>query len=262
MFVVRPRLMAPRSSMLTNDPCMSWAGVVFDDDSAILDRCTPQEVEKQIALSWRRFESIWDQPPASPLEEISQPISFADDMPSPSPGTPPSAGFMADAFRWVETVLPAVNLHTVAVSCLALVAGVVVLGAALFRPSNTSPQPNAAPPPPVAAFAAAGGQKLVGDLTSQDVYGTGGPMIGRITDVVVVLDVGEYAGIRDKRVAANLREFRIDHDRLMLERTKEQLQQAPAYPPAYSTADGNKAGALNNCDGANPTSASSSAPGG
>jgi sporulation protein YlmC with PRC-barrel domain len=81
--------------------------------------------------------------------------------------------------------------------------------------------------------------------------------IGRVKDLVldrdgqvasVVVDVGAFLGMGGKYVAVNLRDLKTDHNRLTLDMTKEQLQQAqdtgwrtairgPAAPPRRYTAD-------------------------
>jgi len=44
-----------------------------------------------------------------------------------------------------------------------------------------------------------------------------------------VLDVGAFLGVGGKYVAVNLRDLKADHNRLTLDLTKEQLQQAQNY---------------------------------
>jgi len=50
---------------------------------------------------------------------------------------------------------------------------------------------------------------------------------GRVASVVV--DVGAFLGMGGKYVAVALRDFKTDHNRLTLDLTKEQLQQAQNY---------------------------------
>ncbi len=76
--------------------------------------------------------------------------------------------------------------------------------------------------------------KVVGSA----VYDVHNRKIGHVKDLVldrdgrvaaVVVDVGAFLGMGGKFVAANLRDFKTDHNRLTLDLTKEQLQQAQNY---------------------------------
>jgi len=62
--------------------------------------------------------------------------------------------------------------------------------------------------------------------------------IGKVSDLVlnkngtvdvVVLDVGSFLGMGGKYVAIPLNDIKTDHNRLTLDRSKEQLQQMAAY---------------------------------
>ena len=62
--------------------------------------------------------------------------------------------------------------------------------------------------------------------------------IGKVSDIIlnkdgkvdaVVVDVGTFLGMGGKRVAVPLSDIKTDHNRLTLDRTKEQLQQMAAY---------------------------------
>ena len=62
--------------------------------------------------------------------------------------------------------------------------------------------------------------------------------IGKVSDIIlnkdgkvdaVVVDVGSFLGMGGKRVAVPLSDIKSDHNRLTLDRTKEQLQQMAAY---------------------------------
>ena len=62
--------------------------------------------------------------------------------------------------------------------------------------------------------------------------------IGKVKDLIlnkdgnldnVVLDVGSFLGMGGKYVAVPLSDIKTDHNRLTLDRTKEQLQQMAAY---------------------------------
>ena len=62
--------------------------------------------------------------------------------------------------------------------------------------------------------------------------------IGKVSDLIlnkdgkvdaVVVDVGTFLGMGGKRVAVPLSDIKTDHNRLTLDRTKEQLKQMAAY---------------------------------
>jgi sporulation protein YlmC with PRC-barrel domain len=70
------------------------------------------------------------------------------------------------------------------------------------------------------------------------VYDVQNRKIGHVKDLVldrdgrvasVVVDVGAFLGMGGKYVAVALRDFKTDHNRLTLDLTKEQLQQAQNY---------------------------------
>jgi sporulation protein YlmC with PRC-barrel domain len=76
--------------------------------------------------------------------------------------------------------------------------------------------------------------KMIGSA----VYDVHNRKIGHIKDLVldrggqiasVVVDVGAFLGIGGKYVAIALHDFKTDHNRLTLDLTKEQLQQAQKY---------------------------------
>jgi len=76
-------------------------------------------------------------------------------------------------------------------------------------------------------------------MIGSSVYDVQNRKIGHVTDLVldrdgqvasVVVDVGAFLGMGGKYVAVALRDFKTDHNRLTLDLTKEQLQQAQNYP--------------------------------
>jgi sporulation protein YlmC with PRC-barrel domain len=76
--------------------------------------------------------------------------------------------------------------------------------------------------------------KMIGSA----VYDVHNRKIGHVKDLVldrdgqiasVVVDVGAFLGMGGKYVAVALRDFKTDHNRLTLDMTKEQLQQAQNY---------------------------------
>ena len=75
-------------------------------------------------------------------------------------------------------------------------------------------------------------------MIGSSVYDVQNRKIGHVTDLVldrdgqvasVVVDVGAFLGMGGKYVAVALRDFKTDHNRLTLDLTKEQLQQAQNY---------------------------------
>jgi sporulation protein YlmC with PRC-barrel domain len=76
--------------------------------------------------------------------------------------------------------------------------------------------------------------KMIGSA----VYDVQNRRIGHVKELVldrdgqvasVVVDVGAFLGMGGKYVAVSLRDFKTDHNRLTLDLTKEQLQQAQNY---------------------------------
>jgi sporulation protein YlmC with PRC-barrel domain len=76
--------------------------------------------------------------------------------------------------------------------------------------------------------------KMIGNT----VYDVQNRSIGSVKDLIldksgkvdkVVLDVGSFLGIGGKYVAVPLNDVKTDHNRLTLDRSKEQLQQMAAY---------------------------------
>jgi sporulation protein YlmC with PRC-barrel domain len=89
------------------------------------------------------------------------------------------------------------------------------------------------------AFTTDGGQLRAGKIIGSTVYDVQNRNIGSVKDVVldrdgrvagVVVDVGSFLGVGGKYVSVGLSDLKIDNDRLTLNRTKEQLQAAQAYP--------------------------------
>jgi len=78
------------------------------------------------------------------------------------------------------------------------------------------------------------GSKIIGST----VYDVQNRSIGSVKDLIlgkdgkvdkVVLDVGSFLGMGGKYVAVPLSDIKTDHNRLTLDRTKEQLQQMAEY---------------------------------
>src|SRR5262249_43260827 len=96
------------------------------------------------------------------------------------------------------------------------------------RAAVTTTAPNTIQPAQVRA------SKMLGST----VYDVQNRNIGSVKDLVidkdgtvahVVVDVGSFLGMGGKYVAVPLSDIKTDHNRLTLDRTKEQLQQMAAY---------------------------------
>jgi sporulation protein YlmC with PRC-barrel domain len=92
-----------------------------------------------------------------------------------------------------------------------------------------------------AALTTQDGELRASKMLGSTVYDVQNRNIGSVKDIVldrngrvaaVVVDVGAFLGIGGKDVAVPLGDLKTDHDRLTLNRTKEQLQAAEAYPLA------------------------------
>jgi sporulation protein YlmC with PRC-barrel domain len=75
-------------------------------------------------------------------------------------------------------------------------------------------------------------------MIGSDVYSVQNADIGKVQDIIldrdgrvasVVVDVGSFLGMGGKDVAVRLSDVKSDNNRLTLDMTKEQLQQAQAY---------------------------------
>jgi sporulation protein YlmC with PRC-barrel domain len=75
-------------------------------------------------------------------------------------------------------------------------------------------------------------------IIGSSVYDVNNQKLGTVRDLVigkggqvneVVVDVGSFLGIGGKDVAVKTSDIKTDNNRLTLDRTKEQLAQAPAY---------------------------------
>lgn len=104
-----------------------------------------------------------------------------------------------------------------------------------MAPTPDAPSAERAQP---SAFTTQAGKLRAGEIIGSTVYDNQNRDIGIVKDVLldpdgkvnaVVLDVGAFLGMGGKYVTVSLRDFKTDHDRLTLDRTKEQLQQAPEF---------------------------------
>jgi sporulation protein YlmC with PRC-barrel domain len=75
-------------------------------------------------------------------------------------------------------------------------------------------------------------------IIGSSVYDRNNQKIGSVQDIIlggggkvdsVVVDVGTFLGMGGKNVAVKMDEIKTDHDRLTLDMTKNQLQQAPNF---------------------------------
>ena len=81
-------------------------------------------------------------------------------------------------------------------------------------------------------------QMLASKMIGSRVYDLQNRNIGKVRDLIVdrdgmidfvIVDVGTFLGIGGKRVPVKLSDFKTDNNRLTLDLTKEQLQQAQNY---------------------------------
>ena len=89
-----------------------------------------------------------------------------------------------------------------------------------------------------AALTSQSGELRASQMLGSTVYDVQNRNIGSVKDIVldrdgkvsgVIVDVGAFLGAGGKYVAVSLDDFKTDHDRLTLNRTKEQLQAAQSY---------------------------------
>ena len=75
-------------------------------------------------------------------------------------------------------------------------------------------------------------------IIGSSVYDRNNEKIGSVQDIIlgsgakvdsVIVDVGSFLGAGGKNVAVKMDQIKTDHDRLTLDMTKNQLQQAPNY---------------------------------
>ena len=109
----------------------------------------------------------------------------------------------------------------------------------------TAPVAYAETAPRSAATTPAAGERAIqsdqiraSKMIGSTVYDVQNRRIGHVKDLIldrdgqvasVVVDVGAFLGMGGKYVAVSLRDFKTDHNRLTLDLTKEQLQQAQNY---------------------------------
>jgi sporulation protein YlmC with PRC-barrel domain len=109
----------------------------------------------------------------------------------------------------------------------------------------TAPVAYAETAPHSRTVAATGGETMIqpdqiraSKMIGSAVYDVQNRKIGHVKDLVldregqvasVIVDVGAFLGMGGKYVAVNLRDLKTDHNRLTLDLTKEQLQQAQNY---------------------------------
>lgn len=126
---------------------------------------------------------------------------------------------------------------------ITLAVAAMIAGAPLAY-AQTMSAPGQTPPTPQhrttsASFTTQSGELRAGQLIGSTVYDVQNQNIGSVKDIVldhngrvsaVVLDVGSFLGVGGKYISVSLNDLKTDNDRLTLNRTKEQLQQAPTYP--------------------------------
>jgi len=107
-----------------------------------------------------------------------------------------------------------------------------------YAQSSAAPQDNAAGAANPTGTAIQPDQIRASKMLGSKVYDVHNRDIGSIKDLVInkdgqvaaaVVDVGTFLGMGGKYVAVPLSDIKTDHNRLTLDMTKEQLQQAQAY---------------------------------
>jgi sporulation protein YlmC with PRC-barrel domain len=82
------------------------------------------------------------------------------------------------------------------------------------------------------------GQVRASKLIGSTVYDVNNQKIGSVQDLILnkdgraataVVDVGSFLGVGGKNVAVSLNDIKTDNNRLTLDRSKQQLQNAPNY---------------------------------
>src|SRR5215813_14388127 len=121
-------------------------------------------------------------------------------------------------------------------STMTAVFAAIVSAAAPAAYAQTSTTP--ATPAAVTSHIIQSDEVRASKMIGSTVYDLQNRNIGKVSDLVlnkngtvdvVVLDVGSFLGMGGKYVAVPLTDIKTDHNRLTLDRTKEQLQQMAAY---------------------------------
>jgi sporulation protein YlmC with PRC-barrel domain len=93
-------------------------------------------------------------------------------------------------------------------------------------------------PAPRDSFTTIGGELRASKIIGSTVYDEQNQNVGSVKDVLldrsgnvrsVVVDVGAFLGMGGKFVTVPLNDFKTDHDRLTLNKTKGQLKAAPEF---------------------------------
>lgn len=125
-------------------------------------------------------------------------------------------------------------------SAITVAVAAMLAGAPLAYAQTTQPAPTPMPQHGAtsASFTTQSGDLRAGQMIGSSVYDVQNQNIGSVKDIVldangrvtaVVLDVGSFLGVGGKYVAVALNDLKMDNDRLTLNRTKDQLQNAPEY---------------------------------
>ena len=128
---------------------------------------------------------------------------------------------------------------TVSKSTFTALAVALALAAPAYAQTTTAPRDSTQPMRQNTTFTTQSGQLRAGEMIGSTVYDVHNRDIGSVKDIVldrdgkvagVVVDVGSFLGVGGKYVAVALNDIKMDNNRLTLDRTKEQLQSAQAYP--------------------------------
>jgi sporulation protein YlmC with PRC-barrel domain len=129
----------------------------------------------------------------------------------------------------------------------AVAAALLAVSAPLaFAYPSTPSQPTQGMQPTPAAFTLKSGQLQASQLIGSSVYDVNNESVAKVKDVLldrdgkvntVVLDVGSILGVGGKYVGVALNDIKMSNDRLTIDRSKQDLQSAAAFP--YEQADDN-----------------------
>ena len=130
-------------------------------------------------------------------------------------------------------------------STLAAAVAAILLAASplAYAQSSAAPQDNAASVANPTGTAIQQDQFRASKMLGSTVYDLQNRDIGSVKDLIIdkdgrvaaaVVDVGTFLGMGGKYVAVPLSDIKTDHNRLTLDMSKEQLQQAQAYNLANS----------------------------
>jgi sporulation protein YlmC with PRC-barrel domain len=127
-------------------------------------------------------------------------------------------------------------MHGAALAALVMAAAPMALAAEMQR--NTANQQGATATNPAGSDQIKPDQMRASKIIGADAYDRNNQKLGDVKDIIldkdgrvsaVVVHVGGLAGVGGKNVAVRMSDIKTDNNRLTLNRTKDQLQQAAEY---------------------------------